>query len=55
MPDGDTSILDATLTSALRASSPEFSGQGDESDVAWRVFYTQQHGDNVTYEITAIR
>jgi hypothetical protein len=54
--DGDNEITgihvsdgDATAYGILGSKIPSaWSGTGDNS---WRVFYTQQHGDNVTYEI----
>ena len=55
--DGDNEITgihvsdgDPRVGGILGAKSPRpFSN--DESDHQWRVFYTQQHGDNVTWEI----
>lgn len=52
--DGDNEITgfhvsdgDAGLSGLLGAKSPNALKEG------WRVFYTQQHGDNVTYEVIA--
>ena len=55
--DGDNEITgihvsdgDASVRGILGSKSPK-ALSNDESEHAWRVFYTQQHGDNVTYEI----
>jgi hypothetical protein len=44
--DGDASIHGLIGTDAPRPF------QGDDSGAGWRVFWTQQHGDNVTWEIS---
>jgi secreted PhoX family phosphatase len=43
--DGDATVRGVLASKSVKALS------NDESEHAWRVFYTQQHGDNVTYEI----
>lgn len=48
LSDGDPSVR-----GLIGTSNPDFDrGSHDSSDV-WRFFYTQQHGDNPTYEIFA--
>ena len=54
--DGDNEITgihvsdgDASVGGLLGAKSPR------PFDGSWRVFWTQQHGDNVTWEVTATR
>ena len=46
--DGDPRVRGLIGTRNPEPFRDEHGGRGD-----WRVFYTQQHGDDVTYEITA--
>jgi secreted PhoX family phosphatase len=48
--DGDPSVH-----GLIGTESPDLSSHGDDGHDTWRVFFTQQHGDNVTYEISARR
>jgi hypothetical protein len=48
--DGDPSVR-----GPIGTEPPEFFDHGRDGHGSWRVFFTQQHGDNVIYEITARR
>src|SRR5262249_23317454 len=41
---------DPTVHGILGTEKPRF-GDSDKEDDTWRWFYTQQHGDNGTYEV----
>ena len=45
--DGDPSVR-----GLIGANEPQFLHPGDKGAGAWRLFWTQQHGDNMTWEVT---
>jgi hypothetical protein len=58
--DGDNEITgfhvsdgDPTIDGLIGTSAPDPFNGSREDGSRWRVFYTQQHGDNVTYEISS--
>jgi hypothetical protein len=58
--DGDPSaagILGAATPNLTGTKSQGNDGndKGDGNSYPWRWFYTQQHGDNFTYEVTLVR
>ena len=45
--DGDPSVR-----GLIGANEPQFLHPGDKGAGSWRLFWTQQHGDNMTWEVT---